>query len=302
MEFRHLRCFLAVAEELHFTRAAERLHIEQSPLSRTIRQLEDDLGVRLFERNSHGTHLTWPGQVFLEEARRVLAAAEQARASARAAATGYRGFLRIALSDGIALPHLSALLVRCREEAPEVEIRLSEVPLAQQLKGLRDGQYDAGFAKAEDPGDGLVALPAWSESLVIAVPARHPLLVYRELPLAEVLRYPLVLCDPDACEGCSRQVNKVLRAADREPEVAEQVATHELMLTLVAAGYGLGLTTETQLMMCRHPEIVVRSLAGEPPLLATYLLRRDEEPAEQLAGFIGRLSTGSQPTDGAAFR
>lgn len=302
MELRHLRCFVAVAEELHFARAAERLHIEQSPLSRTIRQLEDELGVRLFERNSRGTRLTWPGQVFLEEVRRVLATAEQARNSVRAAAAGYRGLLRIALSDGISPPHLSNLLARCREEAPEVELRLSEMPLALQLKGLRDGLYDAGFAKAGDPGDGLVATPAWSESLVIAVPARHPLLAHRELLLAEVLRYPLVLCDPDVCEGCSRQVNKVLRTADREPEVAELVGTHGLMMALVAAGYGLGLTTETQLMMCRHPEIVVRSLSGEPPLLATYLLRRDEEPAEQLAGFIGRLGADSQSESSAVSR
>ncbi|AVR87250.1 LysR family transcriptional regulator [Thauera aromatica] len=291
MELRHLRCFLAVAEELHFARAAEKLHIEQSPLSRTIRQLEDDLGVRLFERNSHGTRLTWPGQVFLGEARRVLATAEQARASVRAAASGYRGLLRIALSDGISQPRLSALLARCREEAPEVELRLTEIPLASQLKGLRDDLYDAGLAKSDDPGKGLVAMPAWCESLVVAVPARHPLLAFRELPLSEVLRYPLVLCDPHACEGCSRQVGKVLRAVDREPEVVEMVATHDLMMALVAAGYGLGLATKAQFAVCRCPEVVARPLAGEPPTLVTYLLRRDEEPSAQLAGFIGRLNS-----------
>lgn len=291
MELRHLRCFLVVAEELHFARAAARLHVEQSPLSRTIRQLEDDLGVRLFERNSHSTRLTWAGQVFQDEARRVLATVEQARASARAAATGYRGVLRIALSDGISQTHLSTLLARCRQEAPEVDIRLSEVPLCGQIRGLRDGLYDAGFSKAEHPGEGILASPAWHESLVIAVPARHPVLAYPELPIDVVLRHPLILRDPGACAGCSRQVEKMLNSAGRKPDVVELVATHDLMMVLVAAGFGLGVTTETHLKINRHPEVVARSLTGEVPVLTTYLLRQDGEPSQELVAFMDRVST-----------
>lgn len=101
MEFRHMRRFLAVAEELHFARAAERLHIEQSPLSRAIKELESDLGVQLFERTTRSTRLTWAGQVFLEDVRRVFAALDQARINVKAAANGYHGTLRIAVSDGI---------------------------------------------------------------------------------------------------------------------------------------------------------------------------------------------------------
>lgn len=101
MELRHLRYFLAVSEELHFARAAERLNIEQSPLSRTIKELESEFGTLLFERNSRGTRLTWPGQVLTEDARRIFTAIDQARANIQAAASGYRGMLRIALSDGI---------------------------------------------------------------------------------------------------------------------------------------------------------------------------------------------------------
>ena len=115
MELRHLRCFIAVAEERSFSRAAERLHIEQSPLSRTIKKLESDLGVVLFQRTSRGTRLTWAGEVFLEDTRRVLVTLEQAKTNAKAAATGYRGTLRVALSDGIARTRLSALLALCRE-------------------------------------------------------------------------------------------------------------------------------------------------------------------------------------------
>jgi DNA-binding transcriptional LysR family regulator len=155
MELRNLRYFLAVAEELHFARAAERLHIEQSPLSRAIKDLECDLGVQLFERTTRSTHLTWTGQVFLTETRRMLATLEQAISTTKAAATGYRGTLRIALSDGIAQPWFAALLALCREEEPDVEIRLFEVVLAEQIKGLRGNLYDAGFALAFDLFDSL---------------------------------------------------------------------------------------------------------------------------------------------------
>jgi DNA-binding transcriptional LysR family regulator len=290
MELRHIRCFVAVAEELHFARAAERLHIEQSPLSRAIKELEYDLSAQLFERTTRSTRLTWAGQVFLEDVRRILATIDQAKANVKAAATGYHGTLRIALSDGIAFPRLAALLAQCRVEEPEVEIRLFQIPFGQQVKGLRDDLYDAGFAQWADVGEGIIAEPVWSDPLVVAVPARHPLLTYKQVPLGEVLRYPLVLCHPEQCEGCSRQIERVLRTVDIEPQIVEHVTTHDLLLALIAAGYGIGLTSTTQIDSCRHPDIVVRPLAGQPIAIATYLLRPDVEPSAQLSHFIDRVN------------
>lgn len=176
MELRHLRCFLAVSEELHFARAAEKLHIEQSPLSRAIKELEEELGVILFARTTRSTRLTRAGKLFLEHVPRVLTALQQARDSVKAAANGFHGQLRVALSDGITPARLSALLVLCRQEEPEVEIRFFEIPLSQQIKGLHDDLYDVGFAQSKEVGDGITALPAWSDPLMVAVPARHPLL------------------------------------------------------------------------------------------------------------------------------
>jgi len=290
MELRHLRCFIAVAEELHFARAAELLHIEQSPLSRAIKELEEDLGVRLFERTTRSTRLTWAGQVFLEDVRRVFTTIDQAKASVKAAATGYRGILRIALSDSVAQPRLAALLAQCREEEPEVEIRLFEKPLSQQVKGLRSGLYDAGLAQTADVGKGIIAEPVWSDALVVAVPARHPLLAHKRIPLDEVLRYPLVLCQLEMCEGYCRQIETVLRAADTRPIVAEYVATLDLMMTLVTAGYGLGFASASQIPVCRHQEVIARPLAGLAPMLTTYLLRPDVDPSEQLNRFINRAN------------
>lgn len=289
MELRHLRYFIAVAEELHFARAAERLHIEQSPLSRAIKDLEYDIGVQLFERTTRTTRLTWAGQVLLNEARRVLSTVEQAKAGVKAAATGYRGTLRIALSDDINPIRLAALLAQCREEEPDVEIRLFEVPLAQQLKGLRDDLYDAGFSQAVDVGEDIVVQPVWSDPLVIAVPARHPLLARKRIPLEELIRYPLVLCHPELCGGGYRQIERILRTVDVEPIVAEHAATFDLMITLVAAGYGLSFASESHMMVCRHPEVVARPLAGRAHLLTTYLLRPSAESSEPLSRFVARL-------------
>ncbi|WP_345797225.1 LysR substrate-binding domain-containing protein [Castellaniella sp. MT123] len=300
MELRHLRCFIAVAEELHFARAAERLHIEQSPLSRTIKELESYLAVQLFERTTRRTRLTWAGKVFLEETHRIFSAIDQAKASVKAAATGYHGRLRIALSDGIAQPRLSALLAQCREDEPEVEIRLSETPLSQQIKGLNSDLYDAGFALSDEVGEGLIAEAIWSESLVVAVPARHPILVHRRIPLDEVLRYPLVLCHPEICEGFWQQIKRVLRTADAKPIVADRVPTLDLMTTLVAAGYGLGFAGESQIAVCRNPDVIARPLAGRSPMLTTYLLRPDTEPSEQLSRFIDRVSPIDDQASNAA--
>ena len=297
MELRHLRCFLAVAEELHFARAAEKLHIEQSPLSRTVKELEEELGVQLFIRTSRSTRLTLAGRLFLKHVPRVFTALEQARESVKSAAYGFHGQLRIALSDGITPSRLPALLARCREEDPEMEIRLFEVSLAQQLKGLHDDLYDAGFSMADEVGDGIIVEPAWEEELMVAVPARHPALAYKRIPLEEVLRYPLVLGDPAVCEGHARQIDRILRKQEKEPLVVQHVATFDVMMALVSAGLALGLAGTAHIAASREPGVVGRPLAGRSPMLTTYLLRRDTEPSQALARFIERLA--SQGSDDA---
>jgi DNA-binding transcriptional LysR family regulator len=291
MELRHLRYFLAVAEELHFARAAERLHIEQSPLSRAIKELEEDLGAQLFVRTSRSTRLTRAGKLFLAHVPRVFTALEQARESVTSAANGFHGQLRIALSDCITPLRLPALLAQCREEDPETEIRLFEVPLIQQIKGLHEDLYDVGFSMADEVGDGILVEPAWEDELMVAVPARHPVLSYKQIPLDEVLRYPLVLGDPAICEGYARQVDRVLRRQDKEPLIVQRVASFDVMMTLVSAGLALGLAGAAHISSSRESDVVGRPLAGRQPTLSTYLLRRDAEPAQALARFIERLAS-----------
>lgn len=297
MELRHLRYFLAVAEELHFARAAERLHIEQSPLSRAVKELEYDLGVQLFERTTRTTRLTWAGQVFIEDVRRIFAAVDQARANAKSAASGCRGTLRIALSDGMVPVRLASLLARCRADEPEVAIRLFQTSFGQQVKGLREDRFDAGFAPSAEVGEGILAAPVWTDPLVVAVPARHPLLAHKRVPLEELTRHPLVLCHPDGCESSGQQIERSLRAAGIELQAVERVMTHDLLLTMIAAGYGVGLLSASQMEVFRYPEVVARPLAERSVSLTTYLLRPDIETPVELSHFIDRVSTLDLPMD-----
>ena len=234
---------------------------------------------------------------------RLFTVLQQARDSVRGAANGFHGQQRITLSDGITPSRLPTLLALCRLEEPEVEIRFFEVPLSQQIKGLHGDLYDVGFARADEVGEGLIAEPVWSDPLMVAVPARHPLLAHKRIPLEELLRYPLVLCDPQACEGHARQVDRVLRRVDMEPLVAERVASCDLMMALVSAGIALGLTGCAHILASQEPGVVARPLTGRSPLLTTYLLRPEGEPSEMLARFIDRVQAiespeGSRPMPG----
>lgn len=149
MELRHLRCFVAVAEELHFARAAARLHIEQSPLSRAINELEEELGVQLFVRTTRSTRITRAGRLFLDHVPRVFSALQQARDSVKAAANGFHAQLRIASSDGITPSRLPSLLALCPQGEPEVEIRLLGRGNAQTLLLRQDGALHALRETAE---------------------------------------------------------------------------------------------------------------------------------------------------------
>ncbi len=290
MELRHLRCFIVLAEELHFTRAAERLHIEQPPLSRAIKELEDELGAVLFDRDRRGTRLTPAGVAFLQDVRRVFSALEQARENVKAIAAGLQGSLRIAISDGTVDQRLSAFLAHCREEEPEIEVRLTEVPLAEQLRGLRSGDFTIGFAHTAEVGEEILAEPIWHDPLIVAVPARHPLLAHKEVPLPDLASYPLVLCDPQVCEGYCRELTRLLRPLEREPNVVEHASSLDMMLTLVGAGYGLGFTTAARLAVSQRADVVARPLAVDSAVITTYLLRpRSDTLCPALERFITRL-------------
>ena len=289
MELRHLRCFLALAEELHFSRAAQKMHIDQSAFSRTIRETEDELGAKLFTRTTRNTQLTHAGKAFRDRVPRIFVALEQARDGAKSAANGSHGQLRVALSDCITPSRLSTLLAQCREEDPEIEIRLFEVPLEQQIQGLHDDLYDVGLSMADDVGDGIVAIQAWQDELMVALSSRHPLMEHRKIPLDKVLEQKLVLGDLDACRGYTRQVDRYLQKRDEELLIHQRVSSFDVMMALVSSGLAVAFAGAAHIASSREQGLKARQLAGTPPMLTTYLLRRDAEPSPMLARFIDRV-------------
>lgn len=154
---------------------------------------------------------------------------------------------------------------------------------------LRLGPSDAGFARTDNIGNGIVAEAVWHDPLLLAVPARHPLLAHGRVPM--VVRYPVIACHPDICAGYSRQVSRLLGALADEPDLEEYATSLDMMLTLVAAGYGIGFVTTAQMKVCRHPDVVIRPILGnDEAMLTTYLLRREGNDSEQLHRFISRLN------------
>ena len=204
----------------------------------------------------------------------------------------YQGHLRIAICDGLAQPRIATLLARSREEEPEMEIRVFELPFAQQLKTLHDDLLDIGFALSNAVHDGLVAEPVWTDPLSVIVPARHPLLAHVQVPLAEALKFPLVLCHPESGSGCRHQIQALLQDAGTPLKLVDEVTSLGVMLTLVGAGYGIGFAIASQVQTLQRPDISIRPLAGSPPVLSTYLLRRRGEPSEPMKRFIERAKGG----------
>lgn len=289
MEIRHLRYFVVVAEELHFGRAANRLHMDSSPLSRAIKELEDELGVRLFERDTRRTHITGAGTYFLGETRRLFALLEQARTQVRAVAQGMCGSLRIGFSDGLAQAWLAEAISGFRSDEPGIDVRVVEMSFVDQVKNLRAGLLDVGLARANVFGDEIAAEPVWQEAVVAVLPATHSFASRRSIALPDIADQPLVLCHPECGSGCYGQIDNLLRTAIHEPRVAEFAATAATGVTLVASGYGIGFMGAGEVASLQRSDIAIRPLIGRGLTLTTYLLRSRAEPTAAVKRFIRRL-------------
>ncbi|MDX3985715.1 MAG: LysR family transcriptional regulator [Achromobacter sp.] len=292
-----MKYFLIVAEELSFVRAAARVHIEPSPLSRTIKELENQLGVQLLHRSKGRIRLTWPGEVFREEARRIIAVIDSAKTKVISAAQGFHGRLRIGLADSLAPPRLTMLLARYREEEPRTEVRIVEMTVTEMLNGLSHGVIDIGFTVDHTSLPGFVKDPIWADRPAIVIPKNHPLLSFETIPISEALRYPLILCHPERCAGGYNAIRRLFGdPALPSLSVAEYASSHESMMMLVAAGYGIGIGLETQIALYRNPNVVVREMGDGVPSSVTYAVTMREERSRELEGFINRaIAIGEIP-------
>jgi DNA-binding transcriptional LysR family regulator len=291
MELREIRYFVALAEELHFGRAAERIGIDQSPLSRTIISLERQLGVQLFARTQRSTQLTRIGEALLADARRILAEVERAHRGIAAAASGRKGPLRIALGDGLGDPRIARLLAQTLEEDPHMDLQVQYRLLSAQFREVRSGILDIGFALSPMNDEELSSVPLWKSPLSATMRRNHLLASLRNMKAADLGSVPLLFLGEHPV-GSSHDNERFFAWFDVDPPRAiEYIASVELLLTLVVARNAVGILSAAQAKMIRHPDLVTRPIGTPAPMLTTYLFHRRNDESKLVARFIARAQT-----------
>lgn len=292
IELRHLRYFVAVAEELSFRRAAERVHIDQTPVSRTIRDLEDQLGAQLFVRASRKLHLTPAGLRLLKEARKVFIRIERAHRAVRETDARFRAPLRIGIADGIAQPKLSECLVRWRETAPEIPLELTEMRASELAGALQREELDAGFSFGLPNDDAIAQQPAWSYPAMALVPAGHELASQSVLPIADVLAFPLLSCHADRQPGLRQQLRAIVQRHTTTPTLAGEAGTLSGYFTRIAAGMGVGLGDAGHIATLRRSDVVAVPLREDERFI-TFVLHKHQRFGlpDALQRFVAHIQT-----------
>ncbi len=286
MDLREMRFFLAVAEEGHFGRAAERLHMAQPPLSRAIHALEDELGAPLFVRTPKGAELTDAGQALMAEVPNLLALANRARERTRMAAQGLSGRLDVGIFGSGVLDLIPRMLARFHAQRPEVRIVLHNLTKAEQIVALRERRIGVGFNRLVPPEDDLTVLTVLREKLMVALPESHPLAVRPALTIPDMAGQPLILYPNLPMRGLAQQVLDAFRHEQADARVEQEVEDVLTAVALVASGFGLCITTVSASSL-RLPGVTYR------PLLSSHLrdielacVHRRDDPSPVLAGFL----------------
>lgn len=264
MELRQLRYFLALAEHLHFGDAAHALHITQPPLSRQIAAMEEELGVRLFDRHSRAVSLTPAGRAFVEQARTLLAGLDQAMRSARATARGERGQLRIGFTSLAAWTLLPGLLRRFSDRYPEVELLLSEV-LPRDLDGLVvQGEVDLALSLPGPAAPGLAYRTLRREPLCAALPSDHPAAAGSgPLKLQRLRHSAFISFPPQTAPALHEAVLQACREAGFDPHVRLRTHLQQTIVNLVAEGLGVALVPAS-ISRLQLPGVSFRPIVAAP--------------------------------------
>ncbi|MBP7453129.1 MAG: LysR family transcriptional regulator [Ottowia sp.] len=272
IDLRTWRQFVAVAEELHFSRAAERLSMTQPPVTQAIARLEHTLGVRLFDRTRRRVALTPAGQALLPDVRALLAQAQALPLRARAAAAGLLGRVRLAFVSTAGFEQVPAWVRGFRADSPGVALELVEATGDAQLEALRRGEIDAGLilhAPGAAPA-GWQRLTVSTESMVLALPASHPLAQLKRPPLESVLAEPLVMFPRRLLPSLYDGVMAVYQACGQVPHVTQDAIQMQTIVNLVAGGIGVAWVPEsvTQFRRSGVTYLAAQALAGGRPALA----------------------------------
>jgi DNA-binding transcriptional LysR family regulator len=262
MELRHLRYFVTVAEDLHFGRAAQRLHIQQPPLSRQIQILEAELGFLLFERSRRRVELTPAGSALLVRVRQVFDALDAAIHDARSASEGESGRLVIGYPSSLAYSGLTELLRAFRTRFPAVELTLHELSPGEQIDALKAGGLDVGFVRSslEDPA--LVAELVRREALMVVLPDDHPLTAQRTIPLEALAKEPFVMFPRARGPAYFDQLMGLCRGAGFTPRIVQEAPQLDIV-SMVAAGFGISIMPSS-MRNFRRPGVSFRAILGAP--------------------------------------
>ncbi len=295
LDFRNLRYFVAVAEELHFSRAAERLYIAQPALSEQISRLERDLGVQLLRRTTRKVELTPAGEEFLERARRILAEADEAMAAAGRAARGESGRIRIGTLATGGVDLVPRIMRSFREQRPEVEVELVDTPWTDHSAGLKDGSADVAFLWTEFERDGIELAPLVDEQRYAALAADHPLAGEPALEIAQLAEepWPWTETDPIALEYWVCAEHRPGQDLRSGPHVASMGAIMES----VQAGLGVAAVPSSAVRSQAYAGIAFVPITDIPPATVALGWRQaDETPVVQAFVEIARAAIAA-PAD-----
>ncbi|MFI2563406.1 LysR substrate-binding domain-containing protein [Paenarthrobacter sp. NPDC018779] len=263
MELRQLRYFLVVADELHFGRAAERLHITQPPLTVAIRRLESELGVQLFDRTTRRVTLTVAGESFRSRIQGAVSELDDAAGDLPMVAAGHSGRIRVGFVSSASYTTIPQAIRLFRERRPRVELVLSPLTSGEQIEQLLDGGLDLGLVR--DPGEvpGLGLEPVSAEDLVVVLPETHPLTAHPEIAAQQLEGEPMILFPYRLMPGFVARVLRLFDPGGSSPQVVQQAIHQETVLGLVAAGIGLSILPES-VQRFQMPGVVTRPISGRP--------------------------------------
>lgn len=285
MELRHLRYFVAVAEELHFGRAAEQLYIAQSALSQQIRALEEELGVQLFDRTKRWVRLTQAGQAFLEDVREILQHVDRAVIRSQRVARGEVGQLRIGFTILALHSVLPQILKTFRDRFPKVQLILSEMATQNQVEALRSNQLDLGFLH---PPIDEIALKLYAlkvEPMIVVLPKSYPLAKHKQLDMRSLNEFPLIIHPRHEGADLYDRILQLYQSVNRQPEIVQEVTTSPARIGLVAAG--LGITFVPKIFSNFNYEgVIYRELQETAPELVYAVAWRQEQRSAVLQAFL----------------
>lgn len=296
MELRHLRYFVTVAEELHFGRAARKLHISQPPLSMQIRSLEEELGVTLLNRNQRHVALTHAGNAFLGEARHILARLDQAVLMTRRAGRGEIGELAIGFISVADYNVLPIVLREFRARYPLVNLTLRESTSDAQVQDLVAGRIDVGFLLPPVAEPSLSSAPILREPLIAALPDRHPLARKPgKLALAKLKDAPFILFPRAMAPGMYDDILSFCRSAGFSPRVEQEAVQMQTIVSLVSAELGVALIPAS-LTNLRRTGVTYKSIREAGPLTEIHLAWRNGEDMPTLRVFVDLALKAAHPS------